>query len=111
MKDCKFNIGDCVQIKSLEQFRNEYGERANGIPVPFCGFNRAMYHLCGAEFHIKEIHYDRDEFYYFRSEEGVENSRPYAEFWFITEDMLIASDALPESKAEIDEDEFMSLLQ
>ena len=118
MRICPFKEGDLVRVKTIEQLRSQYPEaHGGGFAMPMCGFNVAMYKLCGAVFHISEIrlaNIGKDEVFYFRSEEGIENeeSRPFG-FWFITEymvELVWLAEYEPHADPEISEDDWLQLL-
>ena len=102
-----FQIGDAVEVKTIEEMRDEFGELCY-VPCGFIGSD--MGYLCGQVLHIKamrEMHdddYTFDECAIFESEEGTEGS------WTLDTSMIkhydedLGNDPIP------DED-FLALLE
>ena len=82
-----FAVGDCVEVKSIDEMIKELGRRpGSNMPRTEISFLPAMSYLCGSVLHISEIKPDGS----IRSVEDVESehcglARGY---WKISMDML-----------------------
>ena len=105
-------VGDCVQVKGVEQLTDEYGVLGDGsFDTPGFLFVPEMRGLCGEIFHIDRIYmlpYSRTP--HLRSVEGIENTRRGDGFWYISAAMVNHVASSVEHELDIDEDAWLSLL-
>ena len=96
----EFNVGDVVVIRDWDDMEAEYGlDKTNDIPCRFT-FTTDMKYLCGTEHVIRRIDDNKKLFF----EDDM------ARGWSISFDMLRYADDLCVDTAEIDEEQFLSVL-
>lgn len=103
-------VGDFVQVKTLEQLKDEYRELTDGsFDTPGFCFVREMRGLCGTIFQIDRIEKSHQNgALYLRSVEGIEN-RSKGLFWRISAGMVNPAEGADDTP-EVDEDEWLTLI-
>ena len=92
MAERVFQVGDVCRIRQWDDMAAEFGGGRGGDSI-CCKFSfpEKMRYLCGQRFTVR----DRTMGAY-RSEEGVEDTRPGAGVWVISADMLEYDDGVDE---------------
>ena len=112
--DWHIQVGDVVQIKTLEELFDEFGgydednlikEEDSGLHA---GFNKDMEHMCGQVFTILSIS-AKENYVVFRSVENIEAApRRFSGHWIISDSMIKPYEE--SSDTGVSEEDFLNVL-